>query len=361
MEEQYYPARWQWETRRPEEKGFDPDKLTRAIEMIKASSSNCDWPHDIHQAFVEWMREDPFAEALGPLKNHGDTNGLILRDGYLVAEWGDTQRVDMTFSAAKSYIATMAGLAWDAGLIRDLDDSVYPYVPDGSFDSAHNRQITWHHLLQQTNEWEGALWDKPWYGDPQGNQTQETTLQRPGTVYAYNDVRVNRTALNLLYVWRHPLPQVLRERIMDPIGASHTWEWHGYENSWVTIDGLRMQSVSGGGHWGGGVWASTRDHARFGLLHARGGVWAGRPLLSEAWIERATRPGDVNPVYGYMWWLNTGHAVSRHAPERCFYAAGGGGNYIWVDQERDLVVVVRWTGRDALGAFIDQVIEAIRE
>ena len=77
-------------------------------------------------------------------------------------------------------------------------------------------------------------------------------MQPPGTHWEYNDVRVNRLALSLLRVFRRPLPHVLKERIMDPIGASATWEWHGYENSYVDIDGTKMQSVSGGAHWGRG-------------------------------------------------------------------------------------------------------------
>ncbi len=88
-------------------------------------------------------------------------------------------------------------------------------------------------------------------------------------------------AIALLEVFREPLPQVLAREIMDPIGASDTWRWHGYENSWVTIDGERMQSVSGGGHFGGGMFVNTRDHARFGLLMLNRGVWDGKRLLHD--------------------------------------------------------------------------------
>ena len=63
---------------------------------------------------------------------------------------------------------------------------------------------------------------------------------------------------------------------MDPIGASTTWRWYGYKNSWVEIDGNRVQSVSGGGHSGGGVFISTEDHARFGLLFLNNGIWKGK-------------------------------------------------------------------------------------
>ena len=99
------------------------------------------------------------------------------------------------------------------------------------------------------------------------------TRNEPGSVYKYNDVRVNLLALAALHVWRRPLPQVLRELVMDPIGASNTWRWHGYENSWVNVDGVMVQSVSGGGHWGGGMFISARDQARFGLLTLRRGKW----------------------------------------------------------------------------------------
>ena len=79
----------------------------------------------------------------------------------IVAEWGDTARVDMTFSVAKSYLSMLAGLAVDRGLIRDLDEPVHDHGLDDGFDSAQNRSITWRHLLQQTSEWQGTLWGKP--------------------------------------------------------------------------------------------------------------------------------------------------------------------------------------------------------
>jgi CubicO group peptidase (beta-lactamase class C family) len=124
------------------------------------------------------------------------------------------------------------------------------------FESAHNRKITWDHLLRQTSDWQGTLWGKPdWADRPRGDVEQWKVRPRiePGSVYSYNDVRVNALALASLTVWRRPLPQVLREYVMDPIGASNTWRWYGYDNSWVVIDGQLVQSVAGGAHWGGGL------------------------------------------------------------------------------------------------------------
>jgi CubicO group peptidase (beta-lactamase class C family) len=131
---------------------------------------------------------------------------------------------------------------------------------------------------------------------------------------------------------------------MDPIDASPTWRWHGYKNSWIDLDGLKMQSVSGGGHWGGGLFINTRNHARLGLLFLRNGKWNGKQLISKKWIDMMRTPSSANPIYGYMWWLNTDRRPIPSAPESVYYALGFGGNCIAVDNEHDLVVVIRWAG-----------------
>jgi CubicO group peptidase (beta-lactamase class C family) len=108
------------------------------------------------------MKEPPpWNKIIGPVRDRGGPSGVILRGGRIVAEWGDIERADMTFSVTKSYVSTCVGLAHDAGLVKDLDAPVRDLVDDGGFDSAQNRSITWNHLLQQTSEWEGTLWGKP--------------------------------------------------------------------------------------------------------------------------------------------------------------------------------------------------------
>ena len=173
-------------------------------------------------------------------------------------------------------------------------------------------------------------------------------------------MRVNRLALALIRVWKRPLPEVLKAYIMDPIGASETWQWHGYRNSWVEIEGQRLQSVSGGGHWGGGMWISARDQARFGYLSLRRGNWMGEQLIPDTWIDLATTPG-VRRTYGFMnWSLNTNCELFPSAPANNYYHAGAGVNRIWVDPEHDLVVVIRWIDGDAFDGFAKRVLAAIR-
>jgi CubicO group peptidase (beta-lactamase class C family) len=333
---------------------MDSARLQEVVAFARANEAT------IHKDSVDLalaVAGEPYNQIVGPTMRRGGHSGMVIRHGYIVLEWGDTRKVDWTFSAAKSYLATTIGLAIDAGLIRNVKDKVVEYVHDGNFDSPHNAKITWEHLLQQSSEWQGTLWGKPDWADRYNAETGRRPVLEPGSKYTYNDVRVNLAALAALHVWRRPLPEVLKERIMDPIEASTTWRWHGYENSWIDLDGQRMQSVSGGGHWGGGVWISARDHARFGLLHLHDGVWKGRRLLSSEWIRQATTPSPTFESYGYMWWLNRGpRKISANSPESAFYAAGGGGNYVWVDRENDLVVVTRWI--PDLSGIIDRVMAA---
>ena len=121
---------------------------------------------------------------------------------------------------------------------------------------------------------------------------------KPGSVYKYNDTRVNVLALAALNVWRRPLPQVLKENIMDPIGASNTWRWFGYENSWVVLDGSLVQSVSGGGHFGGGMFISAYDMGRFGYLTLHHGKWKDRQLLSNQWVDWRLPRRSPSPPMG---------------------------------------------------------------
>jgi CubicO group peptidase (beta-lactamase class C family) len=361
----YYPGPHpQWEHRAPASVGMDARLLDSAVAFAKANESP--EPRDLAQAHAQnWARE-PHNEAVGPFATRGDAAGVIVRNGYIVAEWGDPARVDMTFSVTKSFLSTTVGLGYDRGLIRDLNDTVRAYVTTGEFDSEHNRLITWDHLLRQTSDWEGTLWSKPdWADRPPANQPIAEYAARkhnpPGTSYKYNDVRVNVLAYATLQVWRRPLPQVLREYVMDPIGASNTWRWHGYENSWITLDGERMQSVSGGGHWGGGMFISALDQARFGLLTLRRGKWKDRQLLSEKWVALALTPTPVETGYGFMnWFLNTERRMLPSAPANSFCHRGAGVNVICAFPDQDLVIVARWIRNNAVDGLVQRVLVSIQ-
>ena len=360
----YFPDRHDWQKRAPDQAGFDRAKLDAAIAFAVANENPA--TKDLGTDLATTFGREPFDTPIGPTKPRGALNGIVVRNGYIVAEWGETERVDMTFSVTKSFLSTVVGLAWQKGLIRDVSDRVQPYVPLlDHFDSEHNTKITWDHLLRQTSDWQGTLWGKPdWADRPEGQTPADwpkRKLSEPGTRYKYNDVRVNLLALAALHVIRRPLPQVLREEIMEPIGASSTWRWHGYDNAWIELDGQRMQSMTGGGHWGGGMFISARDMARFGYLFLRNGKWKDRELVSPKWIAMARTPGPANATYGYMnWFLNTDRKPLSNAPATAVTFQGNGSNIIYIDWDNDLVVVVRWIQQRQLNDFIGQLLAAMK-
>src|ERR1044072_6598643 len=293
----------------------------------------------------------------------------------------------MTFSVTKSFLSATVGIAFGRKMIRSLQDPVlgyeaptFAYDPNTKFGDAgklgssrlielfnteHNRKITWEHLLRQTSDWEGTLWGKPdWADRPDKDVNSWLTRKRnePGTVYKYNEVRVNALALAAINVWRRPLPQVLKGNLMDEIGASESWRWFGYENAWVVIDGQIIQSVSGGGHWGGGMFIPAQDMARFGLLTARGGKWRDKQILPEEFVRQAKTPGPANDTYGFMnWFLNTGHKLYPSAPTSAITHIGSGTNIIYADPENDIVMVVRWIENDKITGFVEKVYASLKK
>lgn len=380
----YYPGSgYDWAKKKPGEVGIDADLLKQAITYAQEQES--DSPRDLEKAHYLSFGREPFGDGIGPYKTRGEQTGIVIRNGYIVAEWGEPKRVDMTFSVTKTFLSSSVGLAYDRGLISDIHDPVHIYMapvvpfqtPAGDkadrlgqpkvlpiFESEHNRKITWDHLLRQTSSWQGVLWGKPdWADRPSGDPNEWLNGKRaePGTAYEYNDVRVNLLALAAMNIWRRPLPQVLREHLMDPIGATPTWRWHGYENSWIVLDGQPMQAVSGGGHWGGGMFINAYDQARLGYLTLRRGQWKGKTILSEDWVKRALTPTPVQKDYGFMnWFLNTDRELLPSAPETAFAHLGAGVNMVYVDPENDLVIVVRWIKRSARDGVIQRVLASIK-
>ncbi len=381
----YFPDAGQgWQQRSARASGFDSMKLAQAVQFAIAAESQT--PRDLELAHYQSFGREPFGDPVGEFAPRGDPAGMVVRGGYIVAEWGDVDRVDMTFSVSKSFLSTTVGLAVDRGMIRSVNDRVAPYVPfvvsqhpSGSglgadrpmrgnqltpFTGPHNSTIRWDDLLRQTSDWDGVLWGKPeWADRPDRDNSTWLTRARntPGSEYEYNDTRVNLLALAATNVWRRPLPEVLREHIMDPIGASNTWRWMGYRTSYVLMDGRSVEVVSGGGHWGGGMFISARDQARFGLLTLRRGQWKGQQLLSDAWVQLATTPTAAQPTYGFMnWFLNTDGQYLASATPKTFAHVGNGTNIIIGIPEHDLLIVARWINNGSVDGLVQRVLAALQ-
>jgi hypothetical protein len=379
----YYPGK-EWLHKKPEETGMDAIRVKEAVDFAIAHETKSS--RSMEQNHYQTFGREPFGDAIGPMKDRGAPTGIIIKNGYVIAEWGEPIRPDMTHSVTKSFLSATVGLAYDRGLIKNISDTVYTYMapihlyspietqnkadrygkPEllDLFSTPHNRIITWDDMLRQTSDWEGTLWGKPdWADRPSADPKEWLTRKRniPGSVYEYNDTRVNALALATLNVWRKPLPQVLKENIMDEISASSTWRWYGYDNAWIVLDGNIVQSVSGGGHWGGGMIISAYDMARFGYLTLRNGKWNDKQLLSEQWLKWSATPTPAQIGYGFMnYFLNTDKKYLPSAPATAFTHIGNGTNMIYVDKENDIVAVVRWIDNSSLDGFVNALLKAIK-
>jgi len=351
----YYPPAGSWARKPAGELGMDPAALKAAVEFAQTREST--------RAMDFSDQERIFGSMLGSVPDiRAKTNGIVIYKGYVVAEFGDTSWVDPTYSVAKSMMSTVTAIAVRDGRIASLDEPVGKTVKDGGYDSSHNALVTWKMHLRQESEWQGTMFGKKddfigkeAFGE---GERKPREIRQPGTFYEYNDVRINRFGLSLLRTFGQSVPSVFRREIMDPIGASNTWRWIPYHNSFVDIDGRKLASVSGGTRWGGGMWINAQDMARFGYLWLRGGKWSDKQIVPPAFVKAALTPSEHGPDYGYLWWLNTQGKNYPGLPTTAYGARGAGSNTITILPEQDLVVVWRWhAGNEA--EFVKRIVAAI--
>ena len=130
-------------------------------------------------------------------------------------------------------------------------------------------------------------------------------------------MRVNALALALTYLWKRPLPDVLKQYVWIPSACRTAGIGKAMTIPGSTIDGKRIHVVPGGGHWGGGMFISARDLARMGLLGLNKGEWGGKRILSEQWVTMAQHAhGPQSRLWLY-------ELVSQHRSENVSGRARG--------------------------------------
>ena len=249
----------------------------------------------INAAIVEAFLDDAAAIDL-------DIHGLMLhRAGLVAAEgWRWPYRADrprIMHSATKSVLACAIGMALEEGRFR-LQDKVISFFPElitGSID-AKLASMTVEHLLTMraghAEETSGSIW--------RGISTSWTAeffkipiVYPPGTTYMYTSAASYMLSAILTKVTGQTLHDYLKPRFFEPLGiVGEQWD-------------LGPDSVNPGGN---GLTMKTADLLKLGILHAQGGLWKGKRILSEAWIAEATRSHGDN--YGYQWATRPGGAYS---------------------------------------------------
>ncbi len=103
-------------------------------------------------------------------------------------------------------------------------------------------------------------------------------------------------------------------------------------------------------------YGSTRDWARFGLLHLRDGMWGNERILPEGWSDFVSTPapGDATDGYGGLFWLNRNGAADR-IPADAYWAAGYMGQQTVVIPSRDMVIVRQGPSPAGFAEYFNEV------
>ena len=317
----FFPGK-NWEIVAPDAEGLDAGKLGEAVDYLKAHSGN-----------------------------DGVRQLVVVRRGRIVWHGDNIDKVHGIWSCTKSFTSTLLGLLID--LMRcALETLAAEHVP-----ALRERYagVTLRHFTTMTSGYR-AVGDAEAKGSylygPSATPFQPAErLFAPGEKYAYWDSAMNTFGLALTKIAGQPLDAMLKERIMDPIGADpKQWKW-GVRKE------VNLYVNSGSGNAGGHVQISARELARFGHLMLNRGNWNGKQLVSAAWVEQATSvqvpahlpnahpKGKIagSGQYGYNWWVNGTNAAGQRkwpeAPPKTFAALGHNNNRLWTIPEWQMVIV----------------------
>lgn len=264
---------------------------------------------------------------------------VAVHDDRIVYEsyFGGSSRESLltSFSAAKSFVSTLVGIAIDEGRIGSVEDPVTDYLPELAARDPDFREITLRHLLTMSSGIRYREGGFPRLGDDTytyyGVDLRDVALNRtqveqpPGLAWHYNNYHPLLLGLVLERTTETSVSNFMATRVWKPLGAEADASWN--------LDSER----SGFEKMESGFNARAVDYARFGQLFLHNGEWNGRRIVSEDWVRAATRAGPAaDPAsyhqYRYFWWID----VER--PER-FYALGKYGQYIYVAPDADAVIV----------------------
>jgi CubicO group peptidase (beta-lactamase class C family) len=252
------------------------------------------------------------------VERNWDRGSIQGGSGYGSRQTPDGRAIEDVASVQKSVTSTLMAVALTKKLVS-LDDTVAKHLGSGWSKASPEQEqsITLRHLVTMTS----GLSDELAFEAPAGSKWRYNTPAYQLTM------RVLAAASGLT-------PNDLTEQwLTGRIGMRET-RW---------IERPAMPGLLG-------LASTARDLARFGLLIQAGGKWAGKTIIENPEYLRAMLDSSqqLNPAYGYLWWLN-GRRVVRaagqeeaalipSAPKDLVAALGALGRKIYVVPSMGLVV-----------------------
>lgn len=323
------------------------------------------------------MDEAPITDmmnTLSRLDEHPVHGIVVIKDGRLVfEEYFSGEDLDLTdglnfaykdfdrdalhsqASASKSVTSILLGIAIDQDLVRGVNETMLSFFPEHSdLNDTEKGEITLQHMLSMSS---GIPWDESYpYTDPRNNLNQQFYSEDPirylleqpltappGTHFMYNSGTTNVLGDVVRVSSGTPLVEFADQHLFTPLGIT-SFDWVGFP----LAPHIAVASST--------LYLRPRDMAKIGQLYLQGGEWNGNRIISEEWITESTNesiqvPPSENPIpgfiegYGYQWWRGT----FSNGDIETYFAAGWGGQFIFVLSEVDMVVVL--TGGQFEGDF----------
>ncbi len=287
----------------------------------------------------DWTESSPAAQGMSAsvLRSafeyafaHGARSVVVIRNGYLVGEhyggsWGPSTR-QQAFSVSKSFTSALMGMLIDDGVIGGVDELVADFVPE--WDDPSHGAVTMGHLLSMDSGLQYNLLTDPLLFVSRNQNAYAVGLPMehdPGTKWVYHNAACQVPSEIILNATGMQAAHFAAARLGRVIGMwNTTWDTDRAGNTLTYM----------------GIISSSRELAKFGYLFLRGGIWDGRQIISADYVRRATTPSqDLNPFYGYLWWLNTGGLALPDVPDDAYAALGFEEKRIYVVPSLDLVAV----------------------
>ena len=312
------------------------DYKTHPLRKVEKAGTPQSWEYD--SAYNSAVIPADFMTIIDSNNTHAF---LVIQNGKLLFEkyWDgyDSTRLSGSFSAAKSIVSLLIGIALDEGKIKSLDEPVANYVDH--FKTNGLEKVTIKHLLTMSSGTSYNEGDKSYfsmnaygyYGDDLVHMVEMMERkEEPGQFWQYRSGDTQVLGLVVEKVFGQNISSLVSERFYKPMGAE-------YDAFWL-LDGEEKREKAFCCFN-----AVARDYARFGQLVLNKGNWNGKQIVSEKYITEATTPAsflkdrDENnaPVdfYGYQYWILKHSGVTAIAQNGLF------GQYVYIIPEKNAVVV----------------------
>jgi CubicO group peptidase (beta-lactamase class C family) len=262
----------------------------------------------------------------------------VYQDKILLA-WGDYTGEYLTHSARKSFMSAMYGICSDEETI-DLQKTMAELgIDDDPPLSDQEKTARVIHLLQARS---GVYHTAASETERMHDYKPDRDSYLPGEHWCYNNWDFNV----LVTIYNQETGQDFFEALVDRLGTELEMEEFAADDTDYHYQFER--SIHPAYHFQ----ISARDAARFGLLYLQKGIWKGKRLLSEEWVEESTAPlSDSNEYipgthYGYMWWVfpvgyGADENYTRVGEDMMYAALGAYGQVIMVIPDLQLVYVHR--------------------